>query len=296
MSFGVGLGINPNPQRKSKWGPMEKTIMPNVSHIIPSYIEGDQLHSFLLRFQMEEVQYKLNHIEEELKYVNPNSQTMITLGNDLRNQIPAEVKARDALVQERRQIVESIERVFPAYRPPISVRYNSNKAVKRIELNSKLVGLIIGMQGSNIMKLERDFKVRLSFRKNNESNGDSDSSSTTIFIIGTSESDVDRCYKKLEQMISNENTNFAAENANEIDFKEYSLSFDPNEEIIPWKETTTQSNNNYEANVKDLLLNIELSDAEDESDYRKEIEKHYSMDLYLHDLSSVIKEPLPPGL
>ena len=120
-------------QARAKWGP--RTVTPNVAHILPPDLTPDVLHTFLLRFQLEEVEHRLASA--------------------------CDVRSRDALVRERQQVLASISRVLPTFQ----ARSGATPALLQLELpSSDAVRTIVGRRGAGLRQLEREHGVSVSFR------------------------------------------------------------------------------------------------------------------------------------
>ena len=289
--------------KKTKWGPPnQKTIMNNISNILPSNLSPDILHSLLLRFQFEEIQYKLEHLDEEFKNICYEDNNLINQNSENRSHFPITVKARDILIQERRQIVDSIEKVFPAFRLPFSMRISSNKTVKRIDLpNFKCISKIIGRKCSNLNNLEQNNRVKISLRSSYLNDIDK---SSYLLIIGTQNDDVERCFNQILKLIDYENNSqeILKKNINNIDPNNFSLSFDPNISIPPW---TSYQLSNYKLDisteVNDALKEI-LEELNNGSKNNKnsllssqDLER-FEINIFQKDISNVLLEPKPPGI
>lgn len=305
LSFGISSTVQPTIQRsrKSKWDTTTtKTVIPNIACILPPDLKPDLLHAYLLRFQFEEVQYKITHLDDEQKNVNFGENLMSNFTLDNKLQVTPDVRARDSLVQERRQITESIEKIYPIFRPPFSIRMSLTKSVKRVEVPSiKLLGVILGPRAVMLRQIEKDFNVKISVRgavNQDESNPDE---RNHLLIIGNTDDEVERCCKKINSIISSEggvinpNTNQFNQN---VDPDSYSLSFNPNVEKPPWDEIDTNFDKNYnvfDSAYTELLNNLGKDNDDDEPEEMKYLFDKFSVDLSRKDISSLMDEPSPPG-
>jgi hypothetical protein len=287
-------------QKRSRWGPPDqRTIIPNVACILPPDLTPDILHAFLLRFQLEEVEYKFSNLEAECPNVNfaenPFSESKFSA--------PPDVRARDQLCQERRQVLASIDRMYPIFRPPLSLGISLKKCVRKLILPSeKAIGDVVGIRGQTVKGIEKDFNVKLSFRGSSVIY-DPDRPTEEqphILIIGTKEADVERCYKKLKQMIEvGEEETLAV-----VDQEFQLLRFDPTEEVYPWATGETelvekQSDREVDNAVQNLMKELSLGGreaADGETEGQRWLwERFESVDLSVRDISVVITEPAPPG-
>ncbi|KAH0793348.1 splicing factor 1 [Histomonas meleagridis] len=310
QSFGIPMAPTlVTRTTKSKWDSGDsKTVIPNVACILPPDLKSDLLHAYLLRFQFEEVQYKIKNLEDETKNVNFGENLMNNFTLDNKLQVTADVRARDSLVQERRQITESIEKVYPIFRAPLSLLVSITKSVKRVEIPSyKLLGVILGPRATMLRQIEKDFNVRISVRGPSNTTDDNAPPEERghLLIIGNTEDEVTRCAKKINSIISSEggivNTNTGGFNQ-DVDPDQYSLSFNPNEDKPPWEETVkgtdTSGYNTFDSAYDELLNSLTRNDTVDEeteSEERRKLFKKFTVDLARTDISSLMDEPLPPG-
>jgi len=283
--------------KRSKWGPNEpKTVMNNIAHILPSNLSPDILHSLLLRFQFEEVQYKLEHLEEEVPNVYLNDSGFY----DNKSAVPIDVRVRDSLVNERRQVIDAIERVFPAFRAPLSIRLTSTKIVKKITVqSSSIFGKIVGRRGTTLASLEQNNKVRISLRTAPKSpDGVEIENQAFILIIGTVADDINRCEQQIIKLIEAEQGKNTAEIAH-VDPKTYALSFDPEESIPPWAYINIQ-NLSTKSEIDEALSDFFSEKGQDKIEEEVNIlsaqeREKFNIDISKHDLSTILSEPYPPG-
>ena len=301
------FGIAPPRPKKSKWSQGdERTVMSNVANIISPNLSPEILHAFLLRFQFEEVQYKLDHVNEEIPNILYGESTIISQNLDQRSVVPPEVRARDALVSERRQIIEEIEKIYPAFVPPLPIRFSVNKPVRKcIVPNSHCISAIMGTRCSILFGLEQSYKVRISLRpKQSDAKGEEES---YVLIIGNNIEDVDRCYDQIQKIIEVETSKSeeVGEEKQKVnvskDPNSLTLSFDPDEEIPPWKdENLNKIKLNYSAEVdgevNDIINGIDTSEKEEEENILTFDElRRFGVDITRRDISSLLCEPIPPG-
>jgi hypothetical protein len=297
------FGYDPEPRAKrSRWSPPDKrTLIPNVACILPPDLTPDILHAFLLRFQLEEVEYKLANLEAEHVNVNFTENPLSRFDSESRFSVPPDVRARDALCQERRQVLASIDRMYPIFRPPVSLGLSVKKCVKKLPIPSeKAIGSVVGNRGATVKSLEKEFNVRISFRGSSIAY-DPDRPSEEqphILIIGTKEEDADRCFKKLSQIINSEPAPIAPD-----DTPYELLRFDPAEEVHPWGAVEPVAaliaDSEVDHAVEDLMKELRhggRSAEESESAARAAVwRKFEAVDLTLRDVSIVVAEPPPPG-
>ena len=306
----IGLPVYsaPTAPKKSKWSaPKSRTVMPNVACMLPPDLHPDVLRAFLLRFQLGELEYKMNNLEEEMTNIN-FGESIITQ-TELRAQVTPDVRARDTLVKERREIADSIERMYPAFCPPLSYRFSMSKSVKRFDLaSSRYIGTILGIKGHNLTSLEHDFNVKISIRGPQNFVGQVEDPDATsyILIIGNNDNDVNRCYKRVEELIRTD-AGYPGQNA--FDYSKIAISFNPDEEIPPWLEgvKVASSSEVTDSDIKDVFRDISNSAKEKGKDgqdtsimtqediQEQEIASHFMIDLSYYDLSRMTTERPPPG-
>lgn len=293
--------------KKTKWDKSQmKTVMPNIACILPPDLDPEALHAFLLRFQLEEVEYKLSHLEDEKSNVNYGENSLLSVDNKL--QLPPDVIARDNLVSERRRTIESIEEIFPAFRPPLSILLTLQKAVRRMDLTSpQQFSLILGPRAQTLKGLERDYNVHISIRASllkKDENPEEKTDYGHVIVIGNNEDDVARCMEKIESILSTEEE-FIPEEIMEVNVDDYSLSFDPTIETVPWdepkfnlfNESKRQAEGAFKGAIQDLLNDINGTgrDEDYESGERQTLLNPFYIDLSRQDISCTLTEPLPPG-
>lgn len=275
-------------RRHSKWSDRgTRTVIPNVAHILPPDLPPDVLQIFLLRFQLEEVEYKLSKLEEEFVAVSSSDVSVVT-GRGL----PDVVQARHALVQERQQIVASIERVFPVFRPPMSVRSSRRQVFRKIGLPSQsAITSVMGPKGTLVRDMEREFNVKISFRSVPDWELEGDDDMLTVFVVGACDNDVDQCERRILKAI---------EATRDVDDGlEMKLSFVPVANDRPWMSAMIHEVEDDVAGALDDLMreiNDGVADADDESHERHELLSRFAVDLGMRDVSSVILEPTPLGV
>ena len=201
---------------RARWGP--RTVMPNVAHILPPDVAPDVLHTFLLRFQLEEVEYRL---AEDAA-------------------LSMDVRTRDALVQERQMILASIARVFPPFQPPPSAHASARQTLAQLELPSNdAVKSIVGNRGAGLRKLEKEHNVKVTFRSATPA---WEPSSTPIMtVLGNSSDSVSAFIRRVQSMLGIDAP---------VDMR---LSFDPS--TPPWADDTV-AGDDVEAAMNELMQEI----------------------------------------
>jgi hypothetical protein len=290
------LGWHNSRPKRSRWGPPGKrTIIPNVASILPPDLTPDILQAFLLRFQFEEVEYKLSHLEFEQKNVNFAENPLA----ESRFAAPPDVRARNLLLQERRQILTSIDRVYPIFRPPLPLRLSLKKCLKKLVLSSeKAIGAVVGARGTTVKMLEKDFGVKISFR--GPSAAYEVDEQPHLLIIGNKDEDVDRCHKKLTAMLQ------IADVDDEQPPGDYlTLKFDPNDDVPPWGRPAFATEDVSERQVDNAMRQLmhelahggtSAADADEDTPARRQLFRTCEVDIGFRDISVILKEPSPPGL
>ena len=111
--------FKPFRERESQWdpNPNHKPLIPNVATVLPPDLPEPILRTLLLRMQLEEAFYKLNHLDEETEYAIWRENSLDGIWQD-RIKDAAQSRAREVLSYEIRQIVHSIDETFPPILPP----------------------------------------------------------------------------------------------------------------------------------------------------------------------------------
>lgn len=286
-------------QRTSKWSqPNQRTIIPDVAHILPPDLTPDILHTFLLRFQLEEVEYKLSSIDEELENMKFYDSSFKLSAQ--KNRISEEVRAKDILLQERQQIIASIEKMYPIFNG-----YMSNKQFTRqIDLPSaSAISQIMGTKGGTIKEFEKDYNVKISFRGagvSYEYESEGTDNSAFILIMGDNEKSVEKCHKRLLGILerSHEYEHTAPTEGDQNDLR---LSFDPFTDAPPWVDQIPESSASHDTDGMDFAMKELMHDIyygrtdETESSSIEKLLDRFKIDVALCDISSVLREPAPLG-
>ena len=223
------------------WGP--RTVIPNVAHILPPDVSPDVLHTLLLRFQLEEVEYRL---AEDAA-------------------LSMDVRTRDALVQERQLIIESIARVFPPFHAPHT---NPRQTLAQLELPSNdAVKTIVGNRGAGLRKLEKEHNVKVTFRSATPA---WEPSSTPIMTVLGSADSVSAFMRRVQSMLGIDAP---------VD------SFNP-----PWTDVL---GDDVETAMNELMQEIDDPTSQSEAD---DFLRRFDVDLAVRDISSVLLEPPPLGM
>ncbi|KAH0794767.1 KH domain containing protein [Histomonas meleagridis] len=318
-------------KKEQKWSRRgERLNMPNVPCILPPGTKGPLLHGILLRAKLEEIQYQLANLEKEtpnivthekeLQKENTISYNSSGYRNDNnRNQI----RARDFLFKERKNLIGSIDSIFPAFRIPASLRIAYTKCTRKFYLSSpNMIGFIIGPRGESLRALENEFQVRISIRgqgstlnAKHESSypKNNDEEPLHALIEGDTEGKIDECVKKLEVLCKP-----VPDSENEIKKQQlrhlamlngvvsaesaFSEEFGKKSDKPPWYDDTLNFVKSSELDdvVKEVSMiaqddkniNTEINEKSNE-DYRFQ---RFLIDLTERDISALVPEPKIPGL
>lgn len=202
-------------QNTSKWNKRGEHInILNIPCILPPNTEGPILHSILLRNRYEEIQYQLAHLDQETQNVirfdsslsNPNAYSYNSDGyrnDNNRNQI----RARDSLFVERKNIINSIDSIYPSFRVPGATRISYVKCKRKFYINNPgLIGFILGPRGVSLKQMENELGVHVSIRgkgsnPNPKAESNQDQDQLHALIESDTESKIDECIKRLEQLL-----------------------------------------------------------------------------------------------
>ena len=309
-----------------KWSKRGEIInIENIPSIIPSNIKPPLLHSILLRSKLEEIQYNLLNINLEasniLKYSDKKSNNNYQYDKSGQRIDTIPVRARDILFQSRKNLIDSIDKIFPIFRIPAALRIAYTKCTRKFYLDSpNMIGLILGPRGEWLKKLELDLHVKISIRGQG-STPDSKSSTEVIpvrnpdeplhcIIEGETEVSLDETIKLLQQIVApipdqeNErkraqlkqlamyNGVISADSAFSIDIIE-------NKKKFPWEDSKNLLiSNEIEEALQNVINNIGNTSVKNfEEEKLKKISKFqkFLIDLKEFDLSMLLNEPLPPG-
>ena len=154
-----------------KWSPPGKRVnIRNLPSILPPGLKTPNLQAILLRARYEEIQYKLRNIgteaqsvvefDEKLSLDNPN------VYNQKGNKADTlTTKARDSLYQERKALIEAIDRIYPVFRVPGASRISYTKCTKKFYIpGPNFIGQILGPRGETLKQLESQYGVKISIR------------------------------------------------------------------------------------------------------------------------------------
>ena len=202
-------------QAASKWSKRgERFNILNIPCILPPNTEGPILHSILLRSRYEEIQYQLAHLDQETQNIirfdsslsNSNAFTYNSDGyrnDNNRNQI----RARDQLFIERKNLINSIDSIYPSFRVPGAIRISYVKCKRKFYIsNPNLIGFILGPRGVSLKQMENELGVHVSIRgkgsnPNPKAESNQDQDELHALIESDTESKIDECIKRLEQLL-----------------------------------------------------------------------------------------------
>lgn len=317
---------NMSEKTPSKWSsPGSTPYIRNVPTILPPGLDSVTLQSILLRSQFEEVQYKLANLKTEahkivqFDEILSKKNTLVYDQNGYRKD-PTPVRARDALFQERKEIISAIDKIYPIFRVPGSIRISYKKSTRKFYLPSpNCIGLILGPRGESLKALESKYKVKISIRGQG-STPDARTSGEVFtprspdeplhaLIEADTDDSINACIQELEYIIMPK-----PDQENELKKKQlYQLAvyngvvsaesaFEKTEEsdFPPWYDPSLKIENNDVKNAVDSLVNDLDSKEEnkEEDEQAKKLEKYkpFMINLREVDISVILPERLPPGL
>ena len=315
-------------KKEPKWSRRgERICIPNIPCILPPGTKGPLLHGILLRAKLEELQYQLANLEKETPNIvsfekelqRGNTITYNSSGyrnDNNRNQI----RARDFLFKERRNLIGSIDNVFPAFRIPASLRIAFTKCTRKFYLSSpNMIGFIIGPRGESLRALETEFQVRISIRgqgstlnakheysypKNNEEEP------LHALIEGDTEGKIDECVKRLEVLCKP-----VPDSENEIKKQQlrhlamlngvvsaesaFSDDFGKKSNKPPWYDDMMNLSESSELDevVRELSMMTQGGGhLQTEIDDKNNQEHRFQINLMERDISALVPEPKVPGI
>lgn len=309
----------------SKWSLIgNSTNIPNYPTVLPPGMDSVTLQSVLLRAQFEEIQFKLAHLKTEaprviqFDEVLSKKNTLVYDQNGYRKD-PTQVRARDSLFQERKEVIHAIDSIYPLFRVPGSIRISYKKCTRKFYLPTpNCIGLILGPRGESLKDLESRYKVKISIR----GQGSTPDSRTTgevciprspdeplhALIEADTDSAIDNCISELEMIIMPK-----PDQENELKKKQlYQLAvyngvvsadsaFEKKEENEnpPWYDPALNLDNSEVRNAVDNFVN-DLETKEDETielEKQKKLEKYkpFMINLRECDISMILPERAPPS-
>lgn len=194
-------------RREAKWSePGEHTNIRNVPCILPPGIPEPLLTAILLRAKYEEIQDVLANLEREATNVLTWSKEPVLRESNTQTM----KRARDSLFKERRNVISEIDSIYPVFRIPASTRIAYTKCTRKFMIsNPNMIGFILGPRGASLRDLEAEFEVRISIRGKgstinakhvSEKNRQTEDEPLHALIEGNTESKIDQCVKRLEQL------------------------------------------------------------------------------------------------
>ena len=108
----------PYKEKETHWADSSfKPLIPNVATVLPGDLPDPFLQLLLLRMQLEEAQYKFEHIDEETKYViwQENSIDLTMWHGKVAD--AAKSRAKELLVNEINFIQNEINKYSPVFLP-----------------------------------------------------------------------------------------------------------------------------------------------------------------------------------
>ena len=110
----------PFSERKTHWSDKEhKSFIPNVATVLPPGLPPPILKTLLLRMQLEEALYNINHIETEKEFVVWCENALDSHIWSGRIEKAIESRAKHILSNEIKSILREIDDMYPTILPPI---------------------------------------------------------------------------------------------------------------------------------------------------------------------------------
>lgn len=109
----------PYKNRETHWGdPLYRPLIPNVATVLPPDLPEPILKALLIRMQIEEANYKLDHLNTEVDHAIWRENTVDT--NIWSNQIKGAKlsRAKEVLLKEMRAANDEYDKFFPIILPP----------------------------------------------------------------------------------------------------------------------------------------------------------------------------------
>ena len=308
----------------SKWSKRgERVNIQNVPCILPPNTPSPVLHSVLLRARFEEIQHQLANLERETPSIINfdhvlSMSNVVTYNSDgFRNDSGRnQIRARDSLFKERRNLLSAIDALYPAFRVPGAIRIAFTKCTRKFYLNDpKMIGFILGPRGTSLKQMESELGVHVSIRgkgsnPNPKAESNQDQDRLHALIESDTEKKIDECIKRLEQLLiplpDSENerkkqqlyelsrlrghisTKSLLEDAPESDSKKKNMP--------PWYDRTLK-----QEEADELIKEVANQVVEDINqgvtlEQENKVYDKYRINLDNLDLSLLVPEPSVPGL
>lgn len=310
-----------------KWS-NERVNIPNCPSILPPGLSQIELQSILLRAKLEEIQYKLANLSTEAQSVVQFDEALSKKNVYVYNQKgirtdPTPIRARDALYQERKRVIDSIDAIYPALRVPGAFRISNTKLSRKFFIPSPdFIGQIIGPRGETLKQLESKHNVRISIRGQGSTPDTKGTGEVHIprspdeplhaLIEADTEEAIDGVIKELEEIVvrkPDEENELKKEQLRKLAMYNGVISQDVQ---IAKKETTVKSDSVnppwYDETLKDVaevddevekIMNVlEKKNDEESEEKAKKMDrfKNYIINLKTSDISMILPERPPPGL
>lgn len=319
-------------KKDNKWSPRDERVnILNVPCILPPNTKGMVLRCILLRSKLEEIQYQLSNLDAERENVFKSSEilmknnTYYNMGGSTsyNDKNVNQIRARDFLFKERRNLIHTIDNIYPNFRIPVALRIAFTKCTRKFYLSSpNMIGFILGPRGESLKALESELHVRISIRgKGSTVNAKYESSYPKnnedeplhALIEGDTEEKLDECIKKLEMLCKP-----VPDSENEIKKQQlrhlamlngvvsaesaFSNDFGKKTDNPPWYDETLNLEHSSELDEVAKELNLEVQN-ENKSLITDEISTNqvlrfqkFMIDLKERDISSLVPEPKIPGI
>jgi len=305
--------------RGEKWSRRgERVNVMNVPCVIPPGVKYPLMHSILLRAELEEIQNRLANINSEsncvVEYEGKGSDYRFDMRRGKGES--SSVRARDILFQKRKNLIDSIDKLYPAFRIPASLRIAFTKCTRKFYLESpNMIGLILGPRGESLKQLESQYHAKISIR----GKGSTPDSKNTIEVIqprsadeplhalieAETEAEIDVCVKALQQIITpvpdHENERKKAQLRQLAMYNgvlaDSSLigEEDGKSTKYPWFDESLNNNPDFDDAFDSVLSSIANPDSKSSNNEAIDKYNRFLIDLDELDISHIIPERDPPG-
>lgn len=311
-------------EQSYKWSKRgEHTNILNVPCILSPNTPQPLLQFILLRARFEEIQDQLAHIEREtpgiinFDKVLSSTNTMTYNSDGFRNDIIRnQIRARDSLFKDRKNLLNAIDLVYPVFRVPFSIRIAYTKCTRKFYLNNpNMIGFILGPRGASLKQMETELGVHVSIRgkgsnPNPKAESNQDEDKLHALIESDTEKKIDECIKRLEQLLiplpdsENERKKQQLIELARLRGQMVASSVfeenDPNKakkDVPPWIANSIQIEQDTDELMKEVAEQVVANiDNDVSSEQKTHIYDKYRINLQKSDVSVLVPEPAVPGL
>ena len=310
-----------------KWSTRgEKINIHNVPNILPPGIKPPNLQAILLRAQYEEIQYKLSSLSTEAKTIldfndqSPKSSANLYNQRGVKDSVQS--KARDILFQERKALIDSIDKFYPVFRIPASVRIAYTKCTKKFYIPSpNFIGQILGPRGETLKQLESKYNVKISIRGKGSTPDTKGSAEVYTprspdeplhaLIEAENEQSIENVAKILEEIVTpkpDKENELKKAQLRQLAVYNGVIPATPVkkaqpkvEKPPPWFDPTLNLGSVEVDNAVDKLIDGDKNETNQEFIPGNKIRftekmKKLTIDLKNHDISTILPKRLPPGM